>query len=122
MNSGSVTISGKSVAAFEGLLCSVGIDQVDASDGTTDLATYEIKVKKGGWKDVLLDVGFTAVDSSMASGYKPITIWDPDQLGFVTPSHGWPLNSDGTKKSDLPPNTIEFEPYVESAWTGVPLS
>jgi hypothetical protein len=104
------------------LLSDVDFDDVQGNPGIFD-ASFTVEYKKGGWKDLALNVGYSELGGT---GRVPITEklnagQSDEQL--VPVAKPWPLDKDGHK---LGPNdqpiVLEFWPYPQSSWSGVPLA
>jgi hypothetical protein len=121
-NSGPKTIDGLAHDTDTLLLFDPHFETVETTGAGVYLATFRIEYKAGYWKDVALDVGF----SELASGGRK-AICEVDASGNQTENpiaKPWPLNPDGSKKADPAddPDTLEFWPYPQASWSGVPLS
>ena len=115
-NNAAKTIAGRSHAIDTLLLAEASFEE----EGTIWLTTLVIRYQPGGWADKALNVGFTEIVSSAS---KAITVDDGTGKQIPTP-RAWPLNLDGTKKTnaDDTAEVLTFYPYPLGAWTGVPLA
>jgi hypothetical protein len=121
-NSGTITLRGINYTVDLLLLANADFEDVESN---VYHATYVIKYKKGKWKDVGLNMGYSELLSGFPDGGQRRRIKEQDNAGNdVDVTKPWPLNSDGTAKTngnDLPEELI-FWPYPQAAWTGVPLT
>jgi hypothetical protein len=118
-NSGALTIEGQSHDEDTLLLWSASFDDVPNVPDVW-LATMIVKYRPEKWADVVGNFGFSELDGG---DRKDITQQDSNGDDVAVP-RPWPLNEDGSKKpnADDDPDMIDFWPYAQSSWAGVPLA
>lgn len=86
---------------------------------------YELKARRHGWREYVLDVGYNELISkvenvngspTIVKHLKPIV--DKSGTRVTKP---WPLDGTGKKKPnpDDPPAVLEFKPYDERSWSAL---
>ena len=111
-----VTIRSRTWQTDEAWLFDANYEPVQGATSKWE-ATITIKCKLGGWKDEPVNAGYRALVDGVA---KEIRVRD-EEGRFVRPSKPWPLTESGEKGTLGGINTLEFWPYKQSAWVGVPL-
>ena len=133
-NNAAITIYGTNWAVDEGWIAERSFAPVDGSGSILE-ATIVVKCKRGGWKDICLNVGYRDITGTLIK--REI---DPQTHQTLPCSKPWPLDSSGYAKGsveyintankalgykitgDIEPEELELWPYDRAAWTGVPLS
>jgi len=125
-NSGAITIDGVSCAADTCWLTQPAFDPVNGATGVYS-ATYVVKYKKLGWKQTILDYGFSVILPAKGRITEPVLKEDGTVDATQKPrpcTLPWPLDGAGAKKANKTddPAPIVFTPYTSTSWAGLPVT
>lgn len=127
LNSSALTIDGTEHGELTLLLASASFDPVavNADENPVWEATMVVKYKEDGWVDKVGNIGFRELIEGVPTKILEREV-DPDTLAvsWNPITKAWPITFDGEKYSDpnTQPDVLEFNPYYQHDWTGVPLS